>query len=112
MVDIKSLTPKELSEELAQLELPGYRHKQIFRWLHRGARSFEDMTDLPKPLRAALAERFFITSPVVERRQVSRRDGKVPVEAERRQLRRDGSYALPPRLDYLRFFAGRLPYGL
>ncbi|MGI5971995.1 MAG: 23S rRNA (adenine(2503)-C(2))-methyltransferase RlmN [Oscillospiraceae bacterium] len=77
MVDIKSLTPKELSEELAQLELPGYRHKQIFRWLHRGARSFEDMTDLPKPLRAALAERFFITSPVVERRQVSRRDGTV-----------------------------------
>jgi len=56
---------------------PRYRAKQVFRWLHRGVRSFEEMTDQPKALRAALEERFFITAPTVLRKQVSREDGTV-----------------------------------
>jgi len=36
-----------------------YRARQIFRWLHRaGAAAFEEMTDLPRALRAELAEGF------------------------------------------------------
>lgn len=41
---------------IAELGQPAYRAKQIFRWLHlRGARSFEEMTDLPQDLRADLS---------------------------------------------------------
>jgi 23S rRNA (adenine2503-C2)-methyltransferase len=47
-------------EELAVLlsPLPGYRAKQLFSWIHRGAGTFDGMTDLPLPLRAELGERF------------------------------------------------------
>ena len=56
---------------------PGFRAKQVFTWLHRGVRSFDEMTDLPKALRAQLAGQYDLTVPVVERRQVSARDGTV-----------------------------------
>ena len=37
--------------------IPRYRGAQIFRWLGRGARTFEEMTDLPLRLRADFAAR-------------------------------------------------------
>ena len=40
-IDIKSLLPEELSAELAAMGEPGYRAKQIFTWLGRGAESFD-----------------------------------------------------------------------
>ena len=45
---------------------------QIWQWLyHRGVREFGAMTNLAKPLRALLAERFEIALPEVVRREVS-----------------------------------------
>ena len=76
-IDIKSLLPEELSAELAAMGEPGYRAKQIFTWLGRGAESFDEMTNLSKPLRAKLAERFFLTPPKVLRKQVSPEDGTI-----------------------------------
>lgn len=76
-IDIKSLLPEELSAELAAMGEPGYRAKQIFTWLGRGAESFDEMTNLSKPLRAKLAERFFLTPPKVLRKQVSAEDGTI-----------------------------------
>ena len=35
---------------------PAYRGSQVWSWVARGARSFEEMTDLPSPLRGRLAE--------------------------------------------------------
>lgn len=57
--DLKSMTRAELADWLkAELGEPRFRADQIFRWLHgRGARSFEEMTDLGKALRAALSEK-------------------------------------------------------
>ena len=75
--DIKSLLLPELEQALAQMGEPRFRAKQIYRWLHTGARSFEEMTNLAKPLRGALAERFAITAPEILRKQVSRIDGTV-----------------------------------
>ena len=77
MTDIKSMTQQELSAFLKELGEPSFRAKQIFSWLHRGVTSFEDMTNLSKPLREALAERCFITAPTVARRQESRLDGTI-----------------------------------
>ena len=75
--DIKSMTPSEIEAALKELGQPRFRAKQVFTWLHRGAESFETMTDLPKPLRRELDERFFISVPRVERKQVSAKDGTV-----------------------------------
>ena len=75
--DIKSMTLNEMTRFVGELGEPAFRGKQIFHWLHRGARSFEEMSDLSKPLREKLSEAAFITAPAVERKQVSTLDGTV-----------------------------------
>lgn len=77
MLDLKSMTLEEMTSLLKDLGEPAFRGKQVFRWLHRGATSFEDMSDLSKALREKLAENCFITAPQVERKQVSKQDGTV-----------------------------------
>ena len=75
--DIKSMTLEELTGALARLGEPAFRGKQIFSWLHRGAASFEEMSNLSKPLREKLAGLYYIDALQVERKQVSRLDGTV-----------------------------------
>ena len=48
--DIKSMTLEELTAALGQMGEPAFRGKQVFSWLHRGVRSFEEMSNLSKPL--------------------------------------------------------------
>ncbi len=76
--DVLSLTKAELEQSLKPLNLPRYRTKQIFEWLHvKHAQSFEEMTDLPKTLREDMGEIFDILSPSIETKLVSRIDGTV-----------------------------------
>ena len=75
--DIKSMTLEQLEEEFRSLSLPKYRAKQVFRWLHRGVESFEEMTDLPAALRSRLDEGYSIASAHVEKRLVSQVDSTV-----------------------------------
>lgn len=77
MQDLKSMNLEEMTGLMKTLGEPGFRAKQVFRWLHRGAVSFEEMTDLSKPLREKLSQACFITAPKVERKQVSQVDGTV-----------------------------------
>lgn len=76
-IDIKSLLPDELEAAMAEIGEPKYRAKQIFAWLARGARAFDEMTDLPLALRAKLDERFFRYAPKLLRKQVSEEDGTI-----------------------------------
>ena len=75
--DLKSMTLEEMRQAMQALGQPAFRAGQIYTWLHRGATSFEDMTNLSKDLRAKLAERYEITAPTVVRRQESQRDGTI-----------------------------------
>lgn len=75
--DIKSMTLAELQDAFAALGEPKFRAKQVFTWLHRGAVSFEAMTNLSKPLRETLDSLYFITAPTVARKQISRLDGTI-----------------------------------
>lgn len=60
-LDIKSLTLAELEEEMAGLGSEKFRALQVYKWLwQRGARSFDEMTNIAKSARAGLAERFYI----------------------------------------------------
>lgn len=76
-IDIKSMLPEEIEAALVKIGEPKYRAKQVFTWLSRGVRSFDEMSDLPKKLRIALEESFFVTSPQPIRKQVSQIDGTV-----------------------------------
>ena len=77
MTDIKSMTQEELTAWLKELGEPSFRAKQIFRWLYRGVRSFDEMTDLSKALREKLAGAALLTPPTVARKQVSAQDGTI-----------------------------------
>ncbi len=71
LYDLYSLTKQELAELATELGEKAYRGKQIFTWLYRGAKSFDDMTDLSKTFRAKLAEVSTMTLPVIARKQTS-----------------------------------------
>src|ERR1035441_8377024 len=47
---------KRLQRTLRELDQPGYRDGQVWRWAAQGAAGFGSMTNLPLALRAALAE--------------------------------------------------------
>ena len=62
MVDIKSLNKAELEEEFKNIGLPKFRAGQVYDWMHvKLARSFDDMTNISKDLRAKLAENYVYT---------------------------------------------------
>lgn len=76
--DIKSMTLEELTQAMKDMGEPAFRGRQIFTWLHqRGAVSFEEMTNLSKPLREKLENIYYIDVLRVARKQVSRLDGTV-----------------------------------
>jgi len=74
---LKSKTLPELAEILKSLGQPAFRAKQVYSWLHKGVRSYEEMTNLPQALRTALAEKYPILPPEVLRKQESRKDGTI-----------------------------------
>ena len=76
-MNIRSMTLPEVTALVKELGQPAFRGKQIFTWLHKGVASYEEMTNLPKPLREALAEKYPIYAPKPVRRQESARDGTI-----------------------------------
>src|SRR5262245_11567227 len=66
------LSPAELSEFVESLGEPAFRARQIFAGIHhRRLRSVEDMTDLPKDLRAKLGEPSVVSTLRLESRYLS-----------------------------------------
>jgi 23S rRNA (adenine2503-C2)-methyltransferase len=57
--DIKSLLLSELQEQLRNLGEPSYRADQIVDWLYKKrVDTIDNMTNLPRPLRSRLSEKF------------------------------------------------------
>ncbi len=66
-----------LESEAQALGEPEFRGRQLYHWLYRRrARSFAEMTNLPRALRTSLADRFALRWPEVVERQRAR-DGTV-----------------------------------
>ena len=76
-MNLKSMTLPEMTAALKELGQPAFRGKQVYTWLHKGVRSYEEMTNLPKALRDALQEQYPIYAPVAVRKQESQRDGTI-----------------------------------
>jgi len=65
----------ELEDYFKSMDLQKFRAKQVFKWLHSGVRSFDEMTNLPLILREKLSYEFFISAPEVTLKQISASDG-------------------------------------
>ena len=76
-MNLKSQTLPELTATLKELGQPAFRGKQVYTWLHKGVRSYDEMTNLPKNLRDLLSEKFPICPPEVVRKQESQKDGTI-----------------------------------
>ena len=76
-MNLKSMTLPELSDALKAMGQPAFRARQLYTWLHRGARSYGQMSNLPATLRERLEREYPICPPQVVRRQESARDGTI-----------------------------------
>lgn len=54
-IQLLSMTPQELGEQMKALGQPAFRAGQVFAWLHQGA-AFDQMSNLPKALREQMAK--------------------------------------------------------
>ena len=77
MKHLKSMTVSEIGCVLSSVNQPVFRAKQVYTWLHKGVKSYEEMTNIPKALRDALAEQYPIYAPEVVRKQESQKDGTI-----------------------------------
>ena len=77
MNHLKSMTVAEIGQVLKEMGQPAFRAKQVFSWLNKGVRSYEEMSNLPKALRETLAEKYPLHIPKVVRRQESQKDGTI-----------------------------------
>ena len=76
MKKIRDYTLEELETELINLGEKKYRAKQIFAWLYKSLRSFDEMTDLPKELIEKLKNNFILNCIEIETFQKSK-DGTI-----------------------------------
>ena len=74
---IKSKTLGEMEQMFKDLGQPSFRARQVYSWLHKGVRSYEQMTNLPKALRETLELNYPISAPVPVRKQESQKDGTI-----------------------------------
>ena len=105
--DIKSMTLDELRADMKIQGQPSYKALQIYRWLHRGVSSFEEMTDLSKIVRQFLTEKYYISVARVENKLVSDYDNTIKylfsfadgqcVEAVLMEYQHGRLSAFPPR---------------
>lgn len=77
MTDIKSMNLQEMTAFFKGMGEPAFRAKQVYQWLHRGVRSFEEMTNLSKALREKLSSTCLLSPPEVAMKQVSKIDGTI-----------------------------------
>lgn len=76
--DIKSLSLDEILTWIKANELPAYRAKQIYEWLHKyGVADFSEMSNISKDLRNSLSNEFYISVCSVKDKFVSAVDGTV-----------------------------------
>lgn len=71
------MLPEELEAEILSLGEAKYRAAQVRKWLARGVRTFDEMSDLPRSFREKLDESFYLHKPKVLSKQISAIDGTI-----------------------------------
>lgn len=75
--DIVSMLPEELEAEFTALGESKFRATQVFDWIRRGVRDFDQMSNLSKALREKLKNEYYMHEPKVLSKQVSQIDGTI-----------------------------------
>ncbi|MEC8538226.1 MAG: 23S rRNA (adenine(2503)-C(2))-methyltransferase RlmN [Pseudomonadota bacterium] len=71
-VPLLGLSAAELEQAVVATGMPKFRARQLWRWVWRhGLTSFEEMSDLGKPVRQTFSEMFSLARPAVTSRMVS-----------------------------------------
>ena len=76
-INLMNLTVDEIEKHLMELGIEKYRALQIFQWVARGKKDFDEMTNLSKVLREKLKEKFYIGKLETHQRLVSKIDGTI-----------------------------------
>ena len=72
MIDIKTLSKDELTTFLTTKGEQKFRAGQIYEWLwKKGAKNFDEMSNISKQTRSVLSENFSLTVPIVDTKLVS-----------------------------------------
>lgn len=74
-MNINNLTKEELKFEIEKLNEKSFRADQVFSWLQKGVTEFDDMKNLPEPLKAKLKNDFYIDTLRIEKVLESEEDG-------------------------------------
>lgn len=77
MKDIKSMCLSEIEEEFKELLLPKYRARQVYDWLSKGVKNFDEMTNISKSLREMLKSNYVILGVEIEKKFESNLDDTV-----------------------------------
>jgi len=75
MINLKDLTFEELKDFVVSIGEKPFRAKQIFSWLHKPVKSFDEMTDLSLSLRKKLAEVSYVSTLKIVKKLESKIDG-------------------------------------
>lgn len=75
--DIRSLNLSELKADFEKMNEKGFRAGQVYKWIASGCESFDDMSNISKPLREKLNELYFIPNVKILRKLTSQLDGTV-----------------------------------
>ncbi len=75
--DIKSMTLAEIKADFAANGQPAFRALQVYKWLHRGVTSFDEMSDQSKAFRQTLSEKYYIANAVIEKKLESKLDDTI-----------------------------------
>lgn len=76
-MNIGDLTMEQLTQYLKDKGQSSFRARQIFKWIHSGCESTDEMTNIPLSLRKMLCEDFEIYLPTVYKKLVSKLDKTV-----------------------------------
>lgn len=77
MIDLKDFEYDELTEYIISIGEKKFRAGQIFSWLHKGVKSYDEMTDLSKAIRDELKEKTYVSTLKIREKYVSELDGTV-----------------------------------
>jgi len=77
VIDLKDLEYHELEKFIIDAKEPKFRAKQIFKWLHAGVESFDEMTNLSKATREKLSKISFVSTLKIREKFVSKLDGTI-----------------------------------
>lgn len=77
MVNLGDLTLGELKSYIKEIGEAAFRADQIYKWVHSGIESFDEMTNISQKLKEKLSESFEVFIPEVYKKYVSKLDGTV-----------------------------------